>query len=43
MGINLQLQDFEVEFLRLALNEAMDNTKNQARYKIYKSLLEKIS
>ena len=41
--MNINLNDYELEFMRLALNDAMDNTKNQARYNIYKSLLNKLS
>lgn len=41
--MNINLKDYELEFMRLALNEAMDNTKIQGRYKIYKTLLEKLS
>ena len=33
----------EIEFLRYALNEAMDYCKNPNRYKIYRNLLEKLS
>lgn len=41
--MNINLNDYELEFMRLALNDAMDNTENQARYNIYKSLLNKLS
>lgn len=41
--MKLELGQIELEFLRMALNEAMDNTKNRARYKIYKNLLTKLS
>lgn len=43
MTTKLELHQSELEFLRLALNEAMDNTKNQGRYKIYDELLNKLS
>ena len=39
----IKLDNKELEFLRLALNEAMDNTKNKARYKMYEQLLDKAS
>ena len=41
--MNIKFEDYELEFLRMALNEAMDNTKNQARYKMYRNLLDKLS
>lgn len=41
--MKLELNQIELEFLRMALNEAMDNTENQARYKIYNNLLTKLS
>ena len=37
----IKLNDTELEFLRLALNEAMDATDNKARYKMYEQLLGK--
>ena len=40
--MNIKLENYELGFLKLALNEAMDNTKNKARYNIYKSLLTKL-
>lgn len=39
----IKLDNTELEFLRLALNEAMDNTSNKARYKMYERLLDKVS
>lgn len=39
----IKLDNTELEFLRLALNEAMDNTNNKARYKMYERLLDKAS
>lgn len=37
----IKLDNIELEFLRLALNEAMDSTDNKARYKMYERLLDK--
>ena len=36
------MNEVDIEFLKMALNEAMDNCKNQSRYKIYKNLLLKL-
>lgn len=36
------LEDYEVEFIKLALNDALDSTKNKARFKIYTELLKKL-
>lgn len=41
--MKLELNQIELGFLRMALNEAMDNTDNRARYKIYNNLLTKLS
>lgn len=41
--MTLELAGYEVELLRLALNEAMDATKNPARYKMYEQLLSKLN
>lgn len=41
--MTLELAGYEVELLRLALNEAMDATKNSARYKLYEQLLSKLN
>ena len=41
--MKLELEGYEVELLRLALNEAMDATDNTARYKLYEQLLNKIN
>lgn len=41
--MTLKLEGYEVELLRLALNEAMDTTKNSARYKLYEQLLGKLN
>lgn len=40
--MKIELAGYEVEILRLALNEAMDATKNTARYKWYERLLNKL-
>ena len=41
--MTLELAGYEVELLRLALNEAMDATTNTARYKLYEKLLSKLN
>lgn len=41
--MTLELAGYEVELLRLALNEAMDATTNTARYKLYEQLLNKLN
>lgn len=41
--MTLKLADYEVELLRLALNEAMDATKNKARYELYEQLLNRLN
>ena len=41
--MKLELEGYEVELLRLALNEAMDATKNKARYKLYEQLLSRLN
>lgn len=41
--MTLELAGYEVELLRLALNEAMDATTNTARYKLYEQLLSKLT
>lgn len=41
--MTLELAGYEVELLRLALNEAMDATANTARYKLYEQLLSKLN
>lgn len=42
--MKLELNQVELEFLRMALNEAMDATDNEIRYNVYKVLLdEKLS
>lgn len=38
----INLTDVELIFMKLALNEAMDNTKNKDRYKMYDYLLTKL-
>lgn len=38
----MSLNSYEVEFLRMALNEALDNVKNTALYNQYRNLLDKL-
>ena len=40
--VYMSLNSYEVEFLRMALNEALDNVKNVARYDQYRKLLDKL-
>ena len=40
--VYMSLNSYEVEFLRMALNEALYNAKNIARYKQYRNLLDKL-
>lgn len=40
--VYMSLNSYEVEFLRMALNEALDNVKNVARYNQYRNLLDKL-
>ena len=40
--VYMSLNSYEVEFLRMALNEALDNVKNVARYDQYRNLLDKL-
>ena len=40
--VYMSLNSYEVEFLRMALNEALDNVKNAALYNQYKNLLDKL-
>lgn len=39
----IELNYDELVFLELALNDAMDNTDNKARYKVYNKLLTKLN
>lgn len=41
--MKIELAGYEVELLRLALNEAMDATKNKARYELYEQLLNRLN
>lgn len=40
--VYMSLNSYEVEFLRMALNEALDNVKNAALYNQYHNLLDKL-
>ena len=40
--VYMSLNSYEVEFLRMALNVALDNAKNIARYIQYRNLLDKL-
>lgn len=41
--VYMTLNSHEVEFLRMALNEALDNVKNAALYNQYHNLLDKLN
>lgn len=39
----INFEPYEIAFLRMALNDALDSCNNPARSKIYKGLLEKVA